>query len=245
MEDVQAAAQPSSATPIPEPVRIPMRGIRRTIAERMQRSLKESAQLTLFAQADVTALVALRQRLNTTNPTPVSYNDIFLYVVSRALALHPSLNSRLEENEIVQLPEIHLGLAVDTPRGLVVPVIHNTDQISLRDLVTQRSNLLARIEQNTITQDDLHGSTFTLTNLGGFGIDGFTPILNPPECAILGFGRITPQLMVREADDALVVRRMMTMSLTVDHRLVDGAPAARFLATVTTFLADPTQVGLD
>jgi pyruvate dehydrogenase E2 component (dihydrolipoamide acetyltransferase) len=157
-----------------------------------------------------------------------------------ALAEHPLLNARLDGNEIVISGGVHIGLAVDNERGLLVPVIRDVQAKRLRQIASESAALVEKARGGTLSPDALQGSTFTITNLGMYEIDAFTPIINLPECAILGVGRIKPKQVVIDADtEQVAIRHMMFLSLTFDHRLVDGAPAARFLQRVKRFIEQP------
>jgi len=215
---------------------IPMRSVRAVIAERMARSVSTTAHVTLTAEADATALAELRHQL-IQDGVNTTYNDLFLYVLGRALRDHPRLNASLEENSIRLWRQIHVGLAVDTDRGLLVPVVRDVDLKGLLQLAQETQSLIERARAGKCTPDELSGGTFTLTNLGMFGIDAFTPIINLPECAILGVGRIKRQPVM--VGDEVVGRHMVWLSLTFDHRLVDGGPAARFLQRVVQLVEHP------
>jgi pyruvate dehydrogenase E2 component (dihydrolipoamide acetyltransferase) len=248
-EDVEQALQ-AAATPARRTVEtasgvvvaneavetIPVRGVRAVIADRMSRSTVEAAHVTLTAQADATALVALRQQL-ANDGVSVSYNDIFIYILSRALREHPRLNASLDGDSIKVWRRIHVGLAVDTGRGLLVPVVRDADAKGLAQLAQETQQMIERAQAGRSTPDELSGGTFTLTNLGMYGIDAFTPIINLPECAILGVGRITRQPVM--AGERVVGRHMVWLSLSFDHRMVDGAPAARFLQRVVQLVEGP------
>jgi len=215
---------------------IPVRSVRAVIAERMLRSATTTAHVTLTSEADATVLVELRQQL-IQDGVNVSYNDLFLYILGRALREHPRLNASLEGDIITPWQRIHIGLAVDTDRGLLVPVVRNVDGKGLLQLAHDTQSLIERARAGQCTPDELQGGTFTLTNLGMFGIDAFTPIINLPECAVLGVGRIKPQPVM--VGDKVVGRQMVWLSLTFDHRLVDGGPAARFLQRVVQLVERP------
>ncbi len=212
---------------------IPMAGMRATIARRMVESLHTMAQVTLFTEADVTDLVALYERLKAEAPG-VSYTDFVVRACALALREHPRLNAVLEKDVIRLLPDIHIGIAVALEDGLVVPVIRHADQKDIQTLVEVRQELVERARAGRLTQEEMSGSTFTVTNLGMYEIDGFTPIVNPPEVAILGVGRIVEKVVIHKGK--IAQRAMMTLSLTFDHRVVDGAPAAAFLRTVKHML---------
>ena len=213
-------------------------GIRRVIAERMRHSLQQSAQLTLTTEADATALVELRSHLlpaaRVYGHRAPTYTDLLVGLVARVLAAHPLLNSSLlgegDGQEIVCWQEINVGVAVALERGLVVPVIRQADQKPLQAISQELGDLAERARANRLSVDDLQGGTFTITNLGQMEVDAFTPIVNPPQCAILGVGRIAKKPAVH--DDQVAVRHLVTLSLSFDHRIVDGVPAGAFLRDV-------------
>ena len=215
---------------------MPLRSVRAVIAERMARSVTTTAHVTLTAEADATALVELRRQL-IQDGVHVSYNDLFMYVLGRVLREYPQLNTSLEEDTIKVWRRIHIGLAVDTDSGLLVPVVRDIDQKGLLQLAGETQSLVERAQTGQCTPDELSGGTFTLTNLGMFGIDAFTPLINLPECAILGVGRIKRQPVMM--GEEVVGRQMVWLSLTFDHRLVDGGPAARFLQRVVQLVERP------
>jgi pyruvate dehydrogenase E2 component (dihydrolipoamide acetyltransferase) len=215
---------------------IPVRGVRAVIAERMAHSSSTTAHVTLNSEADATALVELRREL-VSDGLEISYNAVLLYVLGHALRDHPRLNASLVQDTISVWRRIHIGLAVDTDRGLLVPVLRDVGHKGLAELAAESQELTERARAGTCTPEELDGGTFTLTNLGMFGIDSFTPIINLPECAILGVGRIRTQPAF--LGDQIVPRRKMWLSLSFDHRLVDGAPAARFLQRVVQLVERP------
>ncbi len=216
-----------------------MTGMRRTIARRMLDSLHMMAQLTLFTEIDVTELVDLRERLK--RDFDVTYTDLIVQAAARALAKHPLMNASLDGERIQRHREIHIGVAVALPEGLIVPVIRNADRKSLREIAGEAKRLVERARNGQLTVEEATGSTFSITNLGAYGIDGFTPIINAPEAAILGVGRIVEKPAAYRG--AVALRHMLTLSLTHDHRLVDGAPAAEFLQTLAEMLAMPYLMG--
>jgi pyruvate dehydrogenase E2 component (dihydrolipoyllysine-residue acetyltransferase) len=192
---------------------VPLTGMRGVIARRMTESLQEAAQLTLHREIAADHLVQFRND-SSLDPRP-SINDLLLAAVARALAEHPEVNATLENGTISRWRRVHLGTAVAVPGGLVVPVIRDADQLSLPALCSEANRLQGLARTGGLTIPDLEGGTFTVSNLGAFGIDSFTPIINPPQVAILGVGRIH--------------REHMTLSLTIDHRAIDGVPGAQFL----------------
>ena len=194
----------------------------------MLESLRGMAQLTLNTDAYVTALVKQREALK--NQFDLTYTDLLVKAAALALRKHPRLNARVVGQEIHLLPEIHIGVAVGLDDGLIAPVVRDADRKPLKTIAEENRELAERARGGKLGPADVTGGTFTVTNLGTFGIDTFTPIINPPEAGILGVGRIVERIARREAD--LVWRQMMTLSLTFDHRVVDGAPAAAFLQTL-------------
>lgn len=214
-------------------------GVRKVIAERMLASLQTTAQLTLNASADARALQALRNRFKASPESfglqGVTINDLILLAVSRTLPQHPDLNAHFKGDTITRFRRVHLGVAVDTPAGLMVPVIRGADQLSLRQISQEAKRLVAACQARRVTPDELTGGTFTVTNLGGLGIESFTPVLNPPEVAILGVGNIS--LKPVQAGQEVQFTPHIGLSLTINHQVVDGAPAARFLQALGQALA--------
>jgi pyruvate dehydrogenase E2 component (dihydrolipoamide acetyltransferase) len=167
-----------------------------------------------------------------------SYTDLFVKLSASALEKHPILNSRWEDDRIVTPEGIHVGIAVDTDTGLVVPVVRDVPRLSLQELSLRSRDLIERARQRKLSAAELQGGTFTVTSLGALGIDAFTPIINYPECAILGVGCIRRCPVV--LDDQIVIRDLVTLSLTFDHRITDGVPAARFLQTLSGLIENLT-----
>jgi pyruvate dehydrogenase E2 component (dihydrolipoamide acetyltransferase) len=237
----EVARQLPATTPAEQAVQLPassfpFSGIRALIAERMVAGHSQTAPVTLTSEADATALVELRQKL-AADGVAVSYNDLFLAILAKALGEHPRLNASLDGDAIKLWPQIDIAVAVDTERGLLAPVVRGVDRKGLAQLAAGTAALAERARGGKCTPDELTGSTFTLTNLGMFGIDAFTPIINLPECAILGVGRIKTQPVW--AGDHIEPRETVWLSLTFDHRLVDGGPAARFLQRVAQLAEKP------
>lgn len=232
-----SAAAPQPATPATDDMgereTIPIRGVRKVIADRMLASLQTTAQLTLHAPADARALLALRKRFKASDAAlglqSVTINDLILFAVTRILPQYPLLNATMSENSLTQYREIHLGFAVDTPRGLLVPVIRHANRLSLRALAQESKRLSTAAQEGTITPDEMAGGSFTVTNLGNLGIEYFTPILNVPQVAILGVGSIQPRPVFVGEDGGVEFIPHIMLSLTINHQVVDGAPAARFL----------------
>lgn len=229
--DVRAAASVASARPQPSSSS-GMPKLRRTIAERMLQSHLQTAPVTLTTRANAEGLVALRRRWQVENGAAApSYQDWIILAVAATLRDEPLLNLRWTDSGPVQPDGIHIGLAVDTPEGLLVPVIRHADRLSVGEIAEQSRGLIERARSRRCTADELSGGTFTVTNLGAFGIDAFTPIINFPETAVLGIGAIRREAALRE-DGAIEARHLLTLSLTFDHRVTDGAPAARWLQTL-------------
>ena len=217
---------------------IPLAGTRGVIARRMVASLRDSAQFTLTRTADVTDLVRRHDRGEL--PAGVTYTDVLAYAAVRSLAGHPALNAHIVGDQIRLARDVHLGIGIDTGEALLVGVLHDAGGLGLAELSGRRWALAERVSGGRADVAELQGSTFTITNLGAAGIDAFTPIINPPEVAILGTGRIVDQPV--PDGPGLVWHRALTLSLTADHRAIDGAPAARFLATLAGYLGDPASL---
>lgn len=223
----------------------PIKSIRKIIAERMMQSLQSSAQVTFNTSAPAERLLALRTRLKNSDPalglSSVTVGDLVGFAAIRVLAKYPRINAHVLDSTIRSYAHVHLGLAVDTPRGLMVPVVRHADTLSLRRFSEESKRLTKGCLEGTITPDELSGATFTVTNLGSFGIESFTPILNSPETGILGVDSIVPRptsesVMAHAAVPSFEMR--IGFSLTVDHRVVDGADAARFLKDLSDFIAN-------
>ena len=219
---------------------VELSGIRQIIAERMTMSVQTNASVTLHTEVDATILVELRELFGEKlqeQGVKLTYTDLIVKIIANALREHPRLNATLTDEGIHMLGDINIGVAVALEDGLVVPVVRNADKIGLASISEQIKNLAEKARNNQLTPSELQGGTFTLTNLGNFGVDAFTPIINPPECAILGVGRILKKPVVH--NDEIAIRSMLTLSLTFDHRVVDGAPAAQFLQTVSQYIQNP------
>jgi 2-oxoglutarate dehydrogenase E2 component (dihydrolipoamide succinyltransferase) len=259
-EDVEAAAPRSAAAPVastpavatapsaprPAAVASPLRGttvtmsrLRKVIAARMVESLQVSAQLTTVIEVDVTKIARLRDRSKPTfearEGVKLSFLPFFAVAVCEALKQHPVLNSSVEGDQIIYHGAEHLGIAVDTERGLLVPVIHNAGDLNMGGVARKIADLAARTRDNKVTPDELGGGTFTLTNTGSRGALFDTPIINQPQVAILGLGAVVKRPMVVKGEDGgetIAIRSMVYLGLSYDHRVVDGADAARFLVTL-------------
>ena len=262
-EDVQRAIDDGTATPLEAPSEapapspaaqpetpasgvevIPLAGIRRTTAERLGTIWSQAPHVTEGIEVDFTALQAAR----TANADAwrgaygiaPTLNDFVLKATAEALKAHPQLNAALIDDAIHQYSDINLGVAIDIESGLVVPVVRNVDTLGVIALASQVRELADRARNGKLGLDDFTGGTFTVTNLGGLGVDWFTPVLNPPQCAILGVGRVREAAVV--ADRSIQFRDVATLVLTFDHRAIDGAPCARFLADLRARIEDPSQL---
>ena len=236
-----APAPPSAPAPQGEVLeRVPLKGVRAVIADRMATSARTVARVTLVMDVDATEFVAVRERLKARFAEAwgfaPGYNDMLVMVVARALRKFPYMNARMTADSIEYLARVDIGMAADTDRGLTVPVVRNADQKSLRQIGAELRELVDRARKGRSLPDDF-GGTFTITSLGPLDVDAFTPVINYPEAAILGVGRIAAKAVVLH--DQIVVRRMMTLSLAFDHRITDGAPAARFLKYIRELIEEP------
>jgi pyruvate dehydrogenase E2 component (dihydrolipoamide acetyltransferase) len=216
--DIEQAADPLAG----------LSGTRRRVAERMSRSAREAAPVTLTARADVTDLIAERPQRTRSLP------DAVLFHVAALLPRHPDFNAALGPEGVQRSERVHLGYAVDGADGLVVPTVRDADRLALPDLAERRRDLVRRAREGTLEPGDLDDATFTISNLGPFGVEAFTPIITPGQSAVLGMGCVTQELL--PGPDGPVERSRLWLSLTFDHRVVDGAPAARFLADLCTAL---------
>jgi pyruvate dehydrogenase E2 component (dihydrolipoamide acetyltransferase) len=219
---------------------VSMNKVRKVIADRMTTSLQTMAQYTLHSEINVSNLVENRERLKLESEqrggVVPGYNAIFVSIVAWSLREHPLLNAMKIDEGVLLLEGVHIGVAVDTSEGLIVIVIKDADKKSIIDIHRELNEKAERALRGVNTIDDVSGSTFTITNLGHLGIDSFTPVINPPEVGILGFGRIREHLVMKEGK--MNQQHVIAVSLTVDHRIVDGAPAARFLNTLSNLVTN-------
>lgn len=255
-EDVEKAISAAAAAPVPAPTptpaapapaapptaaSTPLRGMRKVIAERMHKSLQGSAQLTITTEVDVTQLIDRRQEVQ--REFNATYTDFIVQACAHALKQHPRMNAALEGDSLRTQEHISVGVAVALEEGLIVPVIANTDKKSLKEIAQAARNLAEKARAGKLTLEEVSGGTFTVSNLGMYGVDGFTPILNAPQTGILGVGRIVEKPVIYRGEVAK--RSTMVLSLTFDHRVVDGAPAGAFLQTVADLLAHGNRISLD
>ena len=239
-----AAAPPLAPAAIPDVAAgqvIPLEGVRRVIAERMQQSLQSSAQVTLVAEADARRFHELRTELAGRHESAlgfrISYNDLLIRICAHALREHPRANSSLEGDAIRLHDVVNVGLAIEAGGDLVVANVKHADRKSLVEIASDLRGVVDRARANSLDLDDITGGTFTISNLGVYGIDAFTPVLNPPESAILGVGALREKAVARSGE--VSAELSMTLSLTFDHRIIDGAPAARFLARIRELIEQP------
>lgn len=213
---------------------IRLTGLRKTIAERMVQSHSSAPHVTLTMKVDVTKLMGLKEETERRIGAQLSYNAILIKVVAVALEKHPILNSTLAGDEITIQKEINVGLAISLRNGLIVPVIRNANKCSLLEINRIVEDLVSRARANKLSIGEVTGGTFTLTNLGMFGVETFTPIIVLGQAAILGVGMMSDEVKALEAQ--IVIRKIMSLSLSFDHRIVDGAEAAQFLSGIKTLL---------
>ncbi len=238
------AAQPPGLEPLSG--ELAYRGIRRTVGERMLQSVQSMAALTLAMEVDMTDAVKLRGDLVAAwkaDDLRVSYTDMLIKAAALGLREHPRLNSRLEDGTIRVQPQVHVGFAVALEEGLIVPVIFDADAKPLKDVARETAELAGKARTGNLTPDELTRGTFTVTSLGMYDIDVFTPIINPPQAAILGVGRLVDRpAFVGDSGTEVERRSFLTLSLTFDHRLLDGAPGAQYLQTVRRNLEQPYRL---
>jgi len=219
---------------------ITVEGVRKIISERMLRSLQSTAQLTLNTSVDASNLLACRESLKASlqmkGLSKINMNDFLLYIVANILPKFKNMNAHFLKDKILEFEHVHLGFAVDSPRGLMVPIIHNAHLLSLKEISKEARRLSTACQEETILPDELNGGTFTVTNLGTMGIESFTPILNIPQVAILGVCSVSLKPIMKE--DKIQFIPHIGLSLTFDHRAVDGAPAAKFLQELNMVIAN-------
>ncbi|MFK0227806.1 dihydrolipoamide acetyltransferase family protein [Streptomyces sp. NPDC090303] len=240
-----AAPAPAPAVAVAAPAvssageRVPLRGVRGAVADKLSRSRTEIPDATCWVDADATELMAARAAMNAAGGPKISLLALLARICAHALARFPELNSTVDTaaREIVRLPSVHLGFAAQTPRGLVVPVVRDAGTRTAESLTEEFARLTEAARQGAITPADLTGGTFTLNNYGVFGVDGSTPIINHPEAAMLGVGRIIPKPWVHQGE--LAVRQVVQLSLTFDHRVCDGGTAGGFLRYVADCVEQP------
>lgn len=258
-ESTNGAKKATSAAPVTAPIRRelttpaederqPLTGLRRRIAERMERSWRTIPHASSFDEVDATELVALRQALKSIaelRGVRLTYMPLLVKLLIPVLKEFPIFNARLDEEkrEIVYKHSYHIGIAADSPEGLLVPVLRNADQLTLLEVAQQLEHLIEGSQKRTLTVQEVSGSTFTLNNIGSFGGNSGTPIINYPEAAILAVGKLQEKAIVR--DGSIHIRTMMPLTLSFDHRLIDGGMTGKFLARFKTLIEHPQQLMLD
>ena len=230
------AAAPESAAAAP--VGQPLKGMRKVIAERMTASKHTAPHVTIFMDVRVDATIAFRKELNKREEgVRYSYTDLLVKMAAAALRRFPDINSSLIDNQVIRHEEVNVGIAVALDDGLMVPVLRQADAKGLKAIHEGAQALIEQTRSNQLSMDALKGGTFTISNLGGYDVEGFTPVINQPEAAFLGVGAIIKKPVV--INDEIAIASMMTLSLSFDHRLVDGALAAQFLQSIKGYLEDP------
>ena len=206
--------------------------MRKVVAKRMMESLTSTAQLTLNTTANAAGILAMRKKVKNADEAlglnKITLNDLVCFAVSRTLLKYPVFNAHLEDGVLTEFEQVHLGFACDTPRGLLVPVIRSAQALGLKAFSDEAKRLAGGAIDGSLSPDFLSGGTFTVSNIGSFGIETFTPVINLPQTAILGVGAITPRPTVA-ADGSIGVEQRLNLSLTIDHQVIDGADGARFL----------------
>jgi pyruvate dehydrogenase E2 component (dihydrolipoamide acetyltransferase) len=235
---LQALAKPTDTASDFPTRRIPMSAMRKAIAKNMLLSVQTSPTVTFQIKADVSRLAELKGAIS--EEIKVSYTDLLVSIVAEVLVKHPYLNGRIEGEEIILHDYVNMGVAVAIEEGLVVPVIKNAHQKGLATISSEIKELAQKAKGGALTMDEMNGGTFTITNIGMYGIESFTPIINPPQSAILGVNAIEQTPVVK--DGATVIRLLLKLSLTVDHRIIDGAVAAKFLSDLKGVIENPLRL---
>jgi len=239
--EVKQAAAPVQAAVSGDTVK-PLTNMRKVIAKRMQLSKTTAPHVTITTEVNVDKTIALRSKLNAKNTdVRFSYTDILVKMAATALRNYPKINSSLTADSIITHDRVNVGVAVALDDGLIVPVVRDADRKGLKAITKETKDLISKARTNTLSPDEMSGATFTISNLGSYDIDGFTPVINLPEAAILGVGRIVKKPIVNKNDE-IVPASMMVLSLSFDHRIVDGAQAAEFLKAIKGYLEDPDNM---
>ena len=227
-----AVAAPAGADYPGASTSTPLKGVRKVVAKRMTESLTSTAQLTLNTTANAAGILAMRKKVKNADEAlglnKITLNDLVCFAVSRTLLKYPVFNAHLEDGVLTEFEQVHLGFACDTPRGLLVPVIRSAQALGLKAFSDEAKRLAGGAIDGSLSPEFLSGGTFTVSNIGSFGIETFTPVINLPQTAILGVGAITPRPTVA-ADGSIGVEQRLNLSLTIDHQVIDGADGARFL----------------
>ncbi|MEI3605147.1 dihydrolipoamide acetyltransferase family protein [Pseudogracilibacillus sp. SE30717A] len=244
-QDVESyLASQTASTGAEEPERVKLKGLRKAVADKMLESARSIPHVTLTTEVDMTTVMNMRKQLlpavEEQTGFRLSFTEIIIKAVAYTLTKYPTINASLIGDEIVLNKHVNIGLAVAVENGLIVPSIHDADKKGLAELTEVSKTLGMKARDSKLTPAEMTGSTFTISNLGMYAIDGFTPIINPPETAILGVGRINEKPVV--VDKAIEIKPMMVLSLSFDHRAIDGAPAAEFLTALKETLENPFSI---
>jgi pyruvate dehydrogenase E2 component (dihydrolipoamide acetyltransferase) len=221
---------------------VPLVGMRKTIADRMAYSYRTAPHVAITMEVDMSEALKFRKTVEEMEGKDIPLTSLLTVVTARALKRYPIMNSVLEEDQIKLIKNINMGIAVALEDGLVVPVVHDADKKRLTEIATIIKELIKKARKRELTAEELRNGTFTITNLGGFGVDIFTPIINPPQTAILGMGKIAERTKV--VDKQIQIAPIMTLTLVFDHRVVDGAQAAKFLKEIRDLLENPYKIFL-
>jgi len=238
VEDGRSRLSGQAGLPVLHDEQVPLSTMRRTIAKRLAESTGPIPHFYLTVDYDVTNLMTLRQQMN--EIVKISVNDFIIKAAALALRHHPNVNASWGDDAIAQHGQIHIGVAVSTPEGLITPVVRNADQKSVGDIATEVRALAEKAKNRKLRPEEYQGSTFTISNLGAWGIEEFTAIINPPNVAILAIGAAAPQPVV--IDRQVVVRDRMKVTMSCDHRVVDGAAGAEYLRTLRQYVEQPVRL---
>ena len=215
-------------------------GIRKIISERLSKSYREAVHVTVNMEVFMDNLSKLRENISSEYSMKIPYTVLLLKLISMTLSEFPDINSALENGKIVEYESVNINIAVDSPIGLVTPVIREVNLKGLKELIKDYEDVISRAKETKLKQVDFVGGTFTITNLGMFGVDYFNPIINPPQAAILGINRIVEK--PRVLDNEIKIVKTMNLSLTFDHRIIDGAEASRFLLKLKSYIEKPEEI---
>lgn len=215
-------------------------GIRKIISERLSKSYREAVHVTVNMEVFMDNLSKLRENISSEYSMKIPYTVLLLKLISMTLSEFPDINSALENGKIVEYESVNINIAVDSPIGLVTPVIREVNLKGLKELIKDYEDVISRAKEAKLKQVDFVGGTFTITNLGMFGVDYFNPIINPPQAAILGINRIVEK--PRVLDNEIKIVKTMNLSLTFDHRIIDGAEASRFLLKLKSYIEKPEEI---
>lgn len=234
-----AAAGPQTPPPLPAGMsEVSLGSLWRVMAEHVTQSWQDVPHFYLVREVDAGALMAARQKLKGQGESKVTFTDMLVKLVAKTLKQHPNVNATWMRGTLALIEDINVGLAVGVPDGLVVPVVHKADQLSVQDIAQRRGEIVERANQKALGPQDIQGGTFTISNLGMYNIDAFNAIVNAPQAAILAVGRIVERVVAQEGKP--VVRPILTMTLSCDHRVVDGLRGAEFLDTLAKLIEDPS-----